>query len=54
MTKEEFQQCGRVGNAKSRQSKSKKKSMRDTLEVLLKMLVDKGKCCEIEEIRNFV
>ena len=27
--------------------------MRDTLEVLLKMPVDKGKCCEIEEIRNF-
>lgn len=53
MTKEELQQCGRVGQAKATETRLKRKSMKGILEVLLQMPVNKGKCLDVEDIQNF-
>lgn len=53
MTKEELQECARIGQAKGTETKRRKKSMKSVLEVLLKMPVGKGKVCEVDEIKNF-
>ena len=53
MTKEELQQCARIGQLKGTETKRRKKSMKSVLELLLKMPVGKGKVCEVEEIKNF-
>ena len=53
MTKEELQQCAKIGQAKSTETKRRKKSMKSVLEVLLKMPVGKGKVIEVDDIKNF-
>lgn len=53
MTREELQECGRIGQLKGTETKRRKKSMKSVLELLLKMPVGKGKVCEVEEIKNF-
>lgn len=53
MTREELQQCAKIGQAKGTETKRRKKSMKSVLEVLLKIPVGKGKVCEVDEIKNF-
>ena len=49
MTKEELQQCGKIGQLKGTETKRRKKTMKSVLEVLLKMPVGKGKVIEVNE-----
>ena len=53
MTKEELQQCARIGQAKGTETKRKNKSMKNLFKVMLSMSVGKGKVCDVDEIKNF-
>lgn len=53
MTKEELQECARIGQLKSTETKRRKKSMKSVLEVLLKIPVGKGKVYDVDDIKNF-
>lgn len=53
MTHEELSAAGRVGGINSGKAKREKKKMKEVLHVLLDMPLKKGKCYDIEEIKNF-
>ncbi len=46
-------ELGRLGGIKSGESKRRKKSMRESLELLLSMPIDEGKLKTLESFKNF-
>lgn len=52
-TSEERRENGRRGGIASGVAKRKKKAMKETLEILLSMPLNKKKCYEVEEIESF-
>ena len=53
MTPEERSMWGKIGAQKSIETKRKRKEMRETLDVLLKMPMKKGKVYDAEDIKCF-
>ena len=53
MTPEERSYWGKIGAQKSKETKRKRKEMRETLDVLLKMPLKKGKVYTAEDIKSF-
>jgi len=53
MTKEELSACGKVGGARSVESRRRKRAMKDSLEILLSMPLKAGKQCDVESVKNF-
>ena len=53
MTTEERSYWGKIGAQKSKETKRKRKEMRETLDVLLKMPMKKGKVYSAEDIKCF-
>ena len=53
MTPEQRAECGRKGAQKSIETKRKRKEMRETLDILLKMPLKKGKQYNAEDIKCF-
>ena len=53
MTPEMRSYYGKLGNQKSTETKRKRKEMRETLDVLLKMPMKKGKVYDAEDIKCF-
>ena len=53
MTPEERSYWGKIGAEKSKETKRKRKEMRETLDVLLKMPMRKGKVYSAEDIKCF-
>ena len=53
MTPEERSYWGKIGAQKSKETKRKRKEMRETLDVLLKMPMKKGKVYSAEDIKCF-
>lgn len=53
MTPEQRAECGRKGAQKSMETKRKRKEMRETLDILLKMPLKKGKQYNAEDIKCF-
>ena len=53
MTPEERSYWGKIGAQKSKETKRKRKEMRETLDVLLKMPMRKGKVYTAEDIKCF-
>ena len=47
-------ELGRLGGIKSGESKRRKKSMRESLELLLSMPIDEGKLKTLESFKNFL
>lgn len=52
-TKEELSEMGRKGGIKSGEVKRQKKQMKETLEILLSMPLNKKKVYEVEEIQSW-
>ena len=52
-TKEEASERGRKGGIASGEARRRKKTMRETMEILLDMQVGKGKSADIEAIKTF-
>lgn len=53
MTPEQRAECGRKGAQKSMETKRKRKEMRETLDILLKMPMKRGKQYSAEDIKSF-
>ena len=53
MTPEQRAECGRKGGIAKREATRKRKEMRETLDVLLKMPMKKGKVYSAEDIKCF-
>ena len=53
MTPEQRAECGRKGAQKSTETKRKRKEMRETLNILLKMPLKKGKQYSAEDVKCF-
>lgn len=53
MTPEQRAECGRKGAQKSIETKRKRKEMRETLDILLKMPMKRGKQYSAEDIKSF-
>ena len=53
MTPEQRAECGRKGAQKSMETKRKRKEMRETLDILLKMPMKRGKQYSAEDIKCF-
>lgn len=52
-TKEQLAEYGRLGGRRKKEEYQTKRSMKDTLEVLLNMALNAGKVCSVDEIRAF-
>jgi hypothetical protein len=53
MTPEQRRENGRKGGIASGEAKRKKKAMRERLEILLELPMNKGRAKDIEDIRSF-
>lgn len=53
MTPEQRSEYGKIGAQKSMETKRKRKEMRETLDILLKMPMKKGKQYSAEDIKSF-
>lgn len=53
-TKSEQREIAKQGGKKSGAVRREKKTMRETIEVLLNLPIKKGKCADIEDIRSIV
>ena len=53
MTPEERREHGRKGGIASVEARRRKKTMRETFELLLSMPMKKGKLADVEDIKNF-
>ena len=49
---ERAREAGRKGGINSGKAKRKRREMRETLEILLNMPIDKGTCKDIEQLKN--
>ena len=52
-TREQLQEYGRMGGKAKKESYKSKRSMRDTLNVLLNLAIETGKVCSVDEIKAF-
>lgn len=53
MTPEERSECGRKGGIASVEARRNKKALKERLEILLEMPINKGKEAHIDDIKNF-
>lgn len=53
MSKEECSKWGKIGAAKTAETKRRKKELRETLEVLLDLSVKNGKSTDVENVKSF-
>ena len=52
MTREELAECGRIGAAKSTETRRRKRQMKDALETLMNMPLKTATAADIEQIRS--
>lgn len=52
MTREELAECGRIGAAKSTETRRRKRQMKDALETLMSMPLKSATAADIEQIRS--
>lgn len=52
MTKEELAECGRIGAAKSTETRRRKRQMKDALETLMSMPLKSATEADLEQIRS--